>query len=95
MEMYYYVEHSGDTLAIHYIEEALGCARPIIWAQDGRYGWISKEQVQNMLRRYHDLKKQQRGYSMDAPLNLKFYWSETVQLDPITVKLIREITGGQ
>ncbi len=89
MELYYYVEHSGDTLDIHYIEGALKIARPIIWAQEGRYGWISKEQVQNILRRYCDLGKQQKGYSMDAPLNLKFYWSETIQLDPATVKLMQ------
>ncbi len=91
-ELYYYVEHSGDTLEFHYIQEALGYARPIIWAQDGRYGWISKEQVQNMLNRYYDLGKQQKGYSMDAPLKLIFHWSEVVTLDPVTVKLMREIS---
>ncbi len=86
MEMYDYIEHSGDTLKPPHPESTM----PIMWAQEGQYGWITKNQVKNLIRRYDDLEKQQKGYSMDAPLNLKFYWSEVQILDPITVRLMRE-----
>ncbi len=63
---------------------------PILWAQRGRYGWISKEQVQNMMNRITDLNKQQKGYARDKPLNLVFHWQDTDGLDPTTVELMRK-----
>jgi hypothetical protein len=90
MELYYYVEHSGDTLTTQYVVGAIHPTRPIIWAQEGRYGWISKEQVQNLCRRQIDLDKQQKGYAKDGMIKLVFHWSEVQALDPVTVRLMRE-----
>jgi len=90
MESYLYIEHVGDTLAVHYIEEALGCIKPILWAQQGRYGWISKEQVRNMIRRRMDMVRQQEGYTKTKPIDLAFHWDDTTPLDPITIRLMRE-----
>lgn len=89
-EPYDYIEHAGDTLNIQYsqIPERI-ITKPIMWAQNGRYGWISKEQVQNMVRRQIDLAKQQKGYAKDKPLDLVFHWDDTTPLDPITVGLMR------
>lgn len=95
MSPYLYFKHSGDTLSlgdIEYLMMVQGNFRPIIWAQEGRYGWISKEQIQNLQRRYCDLKKQQKGYAKDKPIDLAFHWDDTTPLDPVTVKLIRENT---
>ena len=92
MELYYYIEYSGETLEIHYIKEDLGYPRPIVWAQEGRYGWISKEQVKNLLSRYKDLGKQQKGYAKDKPIDFAFHWDDTTPLDPATVRLMREVS---
>ena len=90
MELYLYLEYAGDTLPI---KQVMGTAvrwiKPILWAQQGRYGWISKEQVQNLQRRYADLKRQQKGYAKDKPIKLVFHWDDTTQLDPGTVMLMR------
>ncbi len=86
-ESYAYIEDSSETLNCKYIADLP--VKPIIWAQDGRYGFISKEQVQNMMRRQEDLAKQQRGYAKDKPLDLVFHWLEVLPLDPATVKLMR------
>ena len=94
-ELYIYIEYPGDTLPVLRIVRSLRSgSKPIMWAQEGRYGWISKEQVQNMVRRQIDLTKQQKGYAKDKPLDLVFHWSEVQILDPITVKLMRENVGG-
>ncbi len=91
-DLYIYKEESSDTLNI----ELVDCgppgyaAKPIIWAQDGRYGFISKEQVRNMMRRKKDLAKQQKGYAKDKPLDLVFHWEDTVQMDPVIAELMRE-----
>ncbi len=103
MGMYDYIEHSGDTLPLSSVPETqrwwhepprqhvnLGYVQPIMWAQEGRYGWISKEQVLNMIRRQIDLTKQQKGYAKDKPIDLAFHWDDTTPLNPATVKLMRE-----
>lgn len=91
MEMYYYVEHNEDTLSmqsiIHFFKNGI---KPIMWAQSGRYGWLPKKRIMNMVRRQRDLDKQQSGYTKDRPINLVFFWGEVQILDPITVKLMRE-----
>ncbi len=102
-ELYIYKEESSDTLEFKHMCNPFvfgktkkpiivvdPIVKPIIWAQDGRYGFISKEQVQNMIRRKMDLAKQQKGYAKDKPLELAFHWEDTLQLDPVTVKLMRE-----
>ncbi len=86
MEMYDYIEHSGDTLKPPHPD----WYRAIMWAQEGRYGWISKQQVLNLRRRQIDLNRQQKGYAKDKPIDFVFHWDDTVQLDPVTVKLMRE-----
>lgn len=85
--LYDYIECSGDTLKPPHPSATM----PIMWAQEGRYGWISREQVQNWLRRIRDLAKQQKGYAKDKPLDLVFHWGDTTPLDPITVQLMREV----
>lgn len=90
IESYYYIEHSEDILPTMCIMAALDHAKPIIWAQGGRYGWISREQVQNLIRRQLDLNKQQKGYAKDRAIELVLHWSDTTPLDPVTVRLIRE-----
>ncbi len=95
MEPYLYFEYAKETLplgSIMYLLMIRGDLRPIIWAQEGRYGWISKEQVTNMLRRQIDSGKQQKGYAKDKPLDLAFHWDDTTPLDPATVRLMREIS---
>ncbi|KKK82002.1 hypothetical protein LCGC14_2807780, partial [marine sediment metagenome] len=87
MELYTYMEHLGDALRIrHIMANTLfrDVVSPIIWAQEGRYGWISKEQVQNLYRRQRDLEKQQKGYAKDKPIDLAFHWDEVTPLDPAT-----------
>lgn len=87
---YLYIEDSADTLSIKYpVRLRIDLAKPIIWAQEGRYGFISREQILNMIRRQKDLAKQQKGYARNGPLNLVFYWDDTLQLDPFTVELMR------
>ena len=91
VELYLYIEYAGDTLPIEQImDTAVRWIKPIIWAQKGRYGWISKEQVQNLYRRKLDMTKQQRGYTKVEPLDLVFHWDDTTPLDPITVELMRK-----
>ncbi len=93
LRSYLYVEDSNDTLTMRFTEILRGqinITKPIIWVQEGRYGWISKEQVQNMMRRQIDSGKQQKGYAKDKPIDLAFHWDDTTPLDPATVKLIRE-----
>lgn len=91
MEMYLYIEYAGDVLPIEQImNTAGGWIKPILWAQQGRYGWISKEQVQNLYRRQRDQTKQLKGYMKNKAINLVFHWNDTVQLDPGTVMLMRE-----
>ena len=90
MGPYIYIEHSGDNLILQHVWIMVGKVRPIMWAQQGRYGWISKEQISNLQRRYADLKKQQKGYARNKPIDLAFHWSEVQPLDPVTVKLMRE-----
>ncbi|KKN54251.1 hypothetical protein LCGC14_0594330 [marine sediment metagenome] len=92
MEAYIYIEHSGDTLSIKHLTAAIHWTKPIIWAQEGRFGYISQTQVQNLQRRQIDLEKQQKGYAKDKPLKLVFHWSDTTPLDPITVQLMRKIS---
>ena len=88
---YIYMKESSDTLSIEYLAGLrTDPVKPIIWAQDGRYGLISKRQVLNMMRRQEDLAKQQRGYAKDKPLDLVFNWDDTLQLDPITIKTMRK-----
>ncbi len=100
---YYYIEHPGATLPLQKIIEAQGWAftpphehivnkfvKPLMWAQEGRYGWISKEQISNMYRRKIDSDKQQKGYAKVRPLDLVLHWDDTTPLDPATVKLMRE-----
>ncbi len=70
----------------------MNLTKPIIWAQDGRFGYISEAQVQNLQRRRIDLAKQQKGYAKNKPLVLAFHWSDTTQLDPVTVQLMRKIS---
>lgn len=90
-ELYLYIEDSADTLNIRHTNYLRPSpVKPIIWAQEGRYGFISKEQVLNMIRRQEDLAKQQKGYARDEPFTLTFHWSDTVQLDPSVVELMRE-----
>ncbi len=86
---YIYLEDPADALNIQHLKVHSGRVKPIIWAQEGRYGFISKEQVLNMIRRQEDLVKQQKGYVKDKPLDLVFYWDDTVQLDPVAVELMR------
>lgn len=91
MGSYIYVEQPGDTLTMQSIVPCFGRGiKPIMWAQQGRYGWISKEQIRNLRSRQRDLDKQQKGYMRDKPVNLVFHWEDTTPLDPITVKLMRE-----
>ncbi len=91
MELYLYIEYAGDTLPIEQVmDTAVRWIKPILWAQDGRYGWISKEQVQNLYRRQMDSNKQQKGYAKVRPLDLVFHWSEVTPLDPATVELMRK-----
>lgn len=92
MKPYIYIEHSNSNLILPSVCITVNKIRPIMWAQEGRYGWISKEQVQNMVRRQIDLAKQQRGYAKDKSFDLAFHWSEVQILDPITVQLMREIS---
>jgi len=92
MKPYFYIEQPGDTLSVLHVEDSNVHVRPVIWAQNGRYGWISKEQVQNMARRSDDLEKQQKGYARDKPIKLYFHWGDVVELDPITVKLMRAVS---
>ncbi|KKM90444.1 hypothetical protein LCGC14_1238470 [marine sediment metagenome] len=100
-----YIEESSETLSLQYVDSLgyqrlvhshwaypIDLVKPIIWAQDGRYGFISKEQVLNIMRRQEDLAKQQKGYAKDKPLDLVFTWDDTIQLDPVAVKLMREIS---
>ena len=87
---YLYIEDPADTLHIWQLEIHRGLIKPIMWAQSGRYGWLSKEQVQNMVRRQIDLAKQQAGYAKDKPLDLAFHWDDVTELDPVTVRLMRE-----
>ena len=88
---YLYIEDPADTLHIQHLEiPGRNLIRPIIWAQEGRYGWISKEQVQNLIRRQKDLDKQQNGYASHRPIDLTFHWDDTTPLDPATVRLMRE-----
>ncbi|KKK49584.1 hypothetical protein LCGC14_3133590 [marine sediment metagenome] len=89
---YIYLEDPMDTLNIQHLEVQSGLIKPIMWAQNGRYGWISKEQVLNMIRRQEDLAKQQKGYAKDKPVKLVFHWDDVVELDPYTVKAIRKIS---
>ncbi len=92
-ELYLYVEHHGDELSLgdlEYMQAVWGKWRPVLWAQEGRYGWISMEKIQNMCRRYEDLKRQQKGYAKDKPIKLAFYWDDTTPLDPVTVRFMRE-----
>ncbi len=92
-DLYLYLEHHEDTLRIWWPGLLpTNLIKPIIWAQEGRYGWISKEQVTNMLRRQIDSGKQQKGYAKDKPLDLAFHWDDTTPLDPATVRLMREIS---
>ncbi len=88
---YIYLEDPADTLNIQHLKIQRGLVRPIIWAQEGRYGFISKERVLNMIRRQEDLAKQQKGYAQDKPLNLVFHWGDTIPINPIIFKLMREI----
>ena len=91
MELYLYIEYAGDVLPIEQISVVTpGKVKPIMWAQNGRYGWISKEQIQNLMRRQKDLTKQQKGYARVKPIDLGFHWSEVQLLDPATVKSMRE-----
>ena len=91
MGLYLYIEYAGDTLPIEQVmDTAVHWIKPIMWAQEGRYGWISKEQVMNMIRREKDSEKQQQGYTREKPIDLAFHWDDTVQLDPETVRLMRE-----
>ena len=87
---YAYIEDSSETLNCKYMANLP--VKPILWAQSGRYGFISKEQVQNMVRRQIDLAKQQKGYAKDKPLDLVFHWDDTIALDPYTVGAMREIS---
>lgn len=90
---YYYIEHNEDTLSLLHVLHFHGSAViPILWAQEGRYGLVSKEQVKNLWRRHNDLIKQQKGYTKNKPIDLVFYWSEVIKLDPVTVKLMRGIS---
>lgn len=95
-DSYYYLEHSEDTLHIWWRGDIFHRSqiKPIIWAQKGRYGWISREQVQNLIHRRIDLNKQQKGYAKDKPFDLAFHWDDTMPLDPATVKLMREVADG-
>lgn len=89
-ESYIYIEQSEDTLPMLQIVLHLEAGiKPVMWAQAGRYGWISKEQLKNLWQRQKDLEAQQKGYAKDKPLTLQFYWHETTPLDPTTVKLMR------
>lgn len=90
MESYVYIEHNKDTLPMQSIIPFFGLGiKPVMWAQEGRYGWISKEQIMNMIRREKDQTKQLKGYMKNKPIDLVFHWDDTVQLDPITVGLMR------
>ncbi len=88
MTPYKYIERKGNFLPVRYVV-ADAVIKPIMWAKEGQYGWISEEQVRNVYRRWMDLTKQQKGYTKDKPLALAFHWSEVQILDPITVKLMR------
>ena len=93
MELYIYIEHDGDELSLgdlEHIQAIRGDWKPVIWGQNGRYGWISMKQMSNLQRRYADLKKQQKGYAKDKPIDLAFHWGDTTPLDPAMVKLIRK-----
>ena len=86
MEMYDYIERSGDILKPPHPQ----WDGAIMWARDGQYGWISREQVQNLRRRQIDQTKQLKGYMKNKPIDLVFHWSEVQVLDPATVRLMRE-----
>lgn len=90
--MYIYIEELSDTLTLNAFQLFTLKKKvvPIMWAQNGRYGWLSKERVQNMMRRIVDLDKQQKGYARDKPLELAFLWEDADQLDPSTVELMRK-----
>ncbi len=91
MKSYVYIEYAGDTLPMRSIVTHFGLGiKPVMWAQEGRYGWISKKQIMNMVRRENDLEKQQKGYAKVKPLDLAFHWDEVTPLDPVTVKLMQE-----
>ncbi len=87
---YNYIEHKSDTLPVRYMPMSTNWTKPIMWAKEGQYGWISKEQVRNVYRRWMDLGKQQKGYTKDKPLALAFHWNDVTLLDPTTIKLMRE-----
>ena len=91
-DSYIYIEGQSDTLPLNafHIFTLKRKMVPIIWAQNGRYGFISKEQVQNIVRRMIDLDKQQKGYAKNKPLDLSFHWEDTIPLDPKTVELMRK-----
>jgi hypothetical protein len=86
-ESYTYIKESSDSLCLKYITDLP--VKPILWAQDGRYGWISRAQVRNALRRQTDLGEQQKKYSKSRPVALAFNWEDTTPLDPVTVALMR------
>lgn len=88
-KLYHYIEHTGDFIPAMYVLISPLCVKPIMWSQNGRYGWISKVQVWNMVRRQRDLDKQQKGYAKDEPMKLEFHWGDTAPLDPVTVRLMR------
>ncbi len=92
MTPYTYIEHKGNFLPTRYMPMSTNWTKPIMWAKEGQYGWISKEQVRNVYRRWMDLGKQQKGYTKDKPLALAFHWSEVQILDPITVRLMGTIS---
>ncbi len=87
---YTYIEESADILSAEYLTNlCTSPVKPIVWAQKGRYGFISKEQVLNMMHRLKDLAEQQKGYAKDKPLDLFFHSSDTLQIDPVAVELMR------
>ena len=80
---YLYIEHPEDTLRIWWpLPTPVSLVKPIMWVQEGRYGWISKEQVQNMVCRQIDLTKQQKGDARNKPLDLAFHWDDRVTVFP-------------
>ncbi len=71
--LYTYIEYNDDTLPIQEILKLTDKVRPILWAWNGQYGWISKRLVRNLMRRQVDLVRQQKGYTRDKALDFMFY----------------------